>query len=1134
MKRILNRILNRICIVWAVTLVLIMSQAQAATITVINKNDSGTGSLRQAIASAGAGDTVTFQPSLTGTIVLTSGELLINKTLTISGPGSARLMISGNSASRVFKVSNGTKVGPEVTLSGLAINEGFVAGNQVNSRGGGGILNDYGNVALYGCAFNRNVSEGFGGAVSSYGADGIARLYIKDCLFNANRGTGGGALSNVGDQYGKAYLEIYNSSLTGNDAYQGAAILSSGSFEGSSDLTVHGCNISNNTGEVGLGIFSYGEDSGHTSATVSNTVFSSNQNESVSGGGGAIYSGGSYEYGGTLNVSQCSFISNAGFTYGGAIASINTITTVRSSLFRSNRTTQNSGAQGNAVEGGGAIMHTSFAGVYALLVINSTFYQNRSNSKGGAILNTDSSATIRNNTFSDNSAAYFGHSVHCLSPYGSASVTVGGNIFQSSSPGANISKGGNGTIFSDGYNLSADAAGGNTSTVPGGLLNQTGDIRNTNPLLDPNGVQDNGGPTLTIALQSTSPALDKGSSFGVGGDQRAFNRPYDSASIPNAVGGDGSDIGAFENQPVPTVSVGDASIVEGNSGTKDLRFLVTFSTRTSPNTGFYFTKTDKTATGSETSTGGSDYERFNDGYYLVGEGYTSVVIYVPIFGDTIKEDDETFEVTILQAHNLLIGDGKAIGTIINDDNALPSLSINDTSISEGNGGGNGNPAPLSFTVSLSAAAAAPVTVQYTTANGTATAGSDYTATTGTLTIPAGQTSGTISVPVLGDTIAESNDTVLLNLSSSANALLKDNQGIGTILNDDAGPGLSINDVTITEGNSSTVNASFTVTLSAPSNQTVTANAITSNGNARSPADYTAAGVRLTFAPGETKKTVSVPVKGDLLDETNEAFFVILSSSVNAALARGRGIGTINDDDAPPTISIDDLSIGEGNSGQRAASLRLRLSAPSGQAVRVSYATTNSTTANSTAIAGNDYVAVAPTVVAFNAGSTVAYARVLINGDVLNEPNERFLVNLSSPLNATIADSQAVCTILNDDTAPALSINDVSITEGNIGTKNLTFTVTLSKASAQSISVNYATANGGATAGTTAGSDYLAKNGALTFAPGSALTRTISVVVNGDTLVEGNETLFIFLSGQTNASIAKARGVGTVTNDDVSG
>lgn len=207
-----------------------------------------------------------------------------------------------------------------------------------------------------------------------------------------------------------------------------------------------------------------------------------------------------------------------------------------------------------------------------------------------------------------------------------------------------------------------------------------------------------------------------------------------------------------------------------------------------------------------------------------------------------------------------------------------------------------------------------------------------------------------------------------------------------------------------------------------------------------------------------------------------------------------------------------------------AAFRLKLSSPSGQVVRVTAATADTSTT-----AGNDYVRLLPTQISFTPGALYAYARVYINGDLLKEPNEAFRVNLSSPLNATITDSQAIGTILNDDSAPALLIDDVSISEGNM-TNTLTFTVTLSKASGQTISVNYATADGIARST----SDYVAKSGTLTFAPGSALTQTVSVTVNGDSMVEGDETLYVILSGAVNASVGRGRAAGTIINDDSSG
>jgi hypothetical protein len=322
---------------------------------------------------------------------------------------------------------------------------------------------------------------------------------------------------------------------------------------------------------------------------------------------------------------------------------------------------------------------------------------------------------------------------------------------------------------------------------------------------------------------------------------------------------------------------------------------------------------------------------------------------------------------------------------------------------------------------------------------------------------------------------------------------------------------------------------FSVSLSEAATSNVTVNYATANGTARaSTGDYTATSGTLTFTAGETRKTIRVPLYGDLLDEPLETFYVLLSSPSGAALSRGRGVGAIQDNDPTPIITIDNVSVGEGNSGQRVAAFRLNLSAPSGQSVRVTAATDAGR--SNPATAGNDYVALAPTVITFNPGSSVAYARVYINGDLLSEENETFLIYLFNPVAATFGVNGAVGTIVNDDTPPAILINNANITEGNAGTKVLTFTVSLSKASGKTISVNYATADGIARST----SDYVAKSGTLSFAPGSALTQTISITVNGDSMVEGDETLYVILSGAVNASIGRGRGVGTITNDDSSG
>ncbi|HEX7796105.1 MAG TPA: Calx-beta domain-containing protein, partial [Vicinamibacterales bacterium] len=158
----------------------------------------------------------------------------------------------------------------------------------------------------------------------------------------------------------------------------------------------------------------------------------------------------------------------------------------------------------------------------------------------------------------------------------------------------------------------------------------------------------------------------------------------------------------------------------------------------------------------------------------------------------------------------------------------------------------------------------------------------------------------IVVPVIGDTTPEPNETFVVNLSNATNATISRAQGVGTIIDDDTPvslPALSINDVSVNEGNSGTSIATFTVSLSSASNQTVTVNYATASGTASSGSDYTSASGTLTFPAGNTSQPVQVSIIGDTRPETNETFFVNLSGAVGATIARVQGTGTIIDNDA---------------------------------------------------------------------------------------------------------------------------------------------------------------------------------------------------------------------------------------------
>jgi hypothetical protein len=236
-----------------------------------------------------------------------------------------------------------------------------------------------------------------------------------------------------------------------------------------------------------------------------------------------------------------------------------------------------------------------------------------------------------------------------------------------------------------------------------------------------------------------------------------------------------------------------------------------------------------------------------------------------------------------------------VSALLNEDGPPlpPSLRINDVAVTEGNTG----TVAATFTVTLSAASTQTVSVAYVTGNGTATAGSDYQAASGTLTIPAGQTTGTITVPVNGDRLGEPDETFFVNLSGATNASIADGQGVGTIADDE--PQISISDVSKKEGKKNqTTQFTFTVTLSVPYDQPVTVSFQTVNGSATTgDNDYVARTGTLTFVPGETTKTITIEVKGDSKREANETFYLdLFDNSSNSLFTKKRGLGTILNDD----------------------------------------------------------------------------------------------------------------------------------------------------------------------------------------------------------------------------------------------
>ncbi|MEM6842468.1 MAG: Calx-beta domain-containing protein [Bacteroidota bacterium] len=497
--------------------------------------------------------------------------------------------------------------------------------------------------------------------------------------------------------------------------------------------------------------------------------------------------------------------------------------------------------------------------------------------------------------------------------------------------------------------------------------------------------------------------------------------------------------------------------------------------------------------------------------------------------DALLDDTQTFDITL--SINTASSDDNfdALGdqtvSVDNTDDDQRLVSVADGSIAEGN-----TTATLQFTVTLNFASSGTVTVNYATSDGTATAGDDYSATSGTLTFNAGETSKTVDVTVSGDETVEVDETLTLTLSGvSGDAILGDDQATGTITNDDQAT-VTVEDISPDE------DGTFTLTLSLD-------NAVdggfevdfsTADNTATAGADYTAiTNQTLTFAgTANETETVTITVTDDNVVEADEVIDISLSNVMAATVSNGdidiTDVATVtigNNDQA--TVSIDDIS-GNEDDGAITVTATLDNAVDGGFTVDVS-------TADGTAtVADSDYTSVTGERLNFSgsAGETQTFM-VTPTADVTSENNETINISMSNLIAGTVATSDIDITdgataTINDDDAVQISVDDPTVAEGDAGTTTLQYTVSLSAPAASTVEVDVATSDGTATAG----SDYTAVGiTTLTFNTGES-SKTVDVTVSGDTMLEEDETLTLTLSDNTGLSvITDATGSGTITNDD---
>jgi CSLREA domain-containing protein len=956
----------------------------------------GTGNgctLREAINAANTeagAELITFAPSLTSggaaTITLLSALPDLSSSMTINGPGVTLLTVkrstaAGTVAFRIFTMNSGTIV----SMSGFTVTNGRTADGAPGSFGGaagdgGGILNN-GNTSLdsVNVATNRTGDGGDGGAFGGAAGKGagianFGTMSITNCNVVGNSGgVGGDASTRPGDGGfggGVSNAGIFtatNSSISGNSGGGGG---SGGSFGGQ--------------GGNGGGIFT---DGGTT------TLTNSHVDNNTAGDNGETGNGGFGGHGGGIsimspaatviltnstvsgNFSGGSLLGTKGF--GGGVMD-------QGVLLMTGSTISSNIGKG---PGGGLMVQ----GSGAARLSNSTVSDNFSQAGGGGIYNDSSTSLSLTNCTISNNRADSGQGVLTNASTRIRNTVIAGNGLVAGGTSDVI-----GPFNSQGHNLigKSDGSSGFTNGVNS---DQVGTIASpVNALLGP--LANNGGPTSTHPLLPGSPAIDAGDNC------VTLSTHCGDANLPvlttdqrgtgfSRLVNTSVDIGAFESRGF--------SIAATSGSGQSREIYLTFS---SP-----LVATVSSAFGEPVAGGLVLFSAPLTGASgTFSGGSTTATITIDGLGRATTPDFTANPVPGSYSVSSSIY-GSSTSTSFSLTNTKGSTatvltsSVNPSDFGES----------VTFTATVTSAGGTPTgTVQFREGPDlfgtpvTCVAGAGHTCTAQISTSSLGVGTHNISAEYSGD--ANFVNSLAFNFSQTIKPV----------------PSLSINDVSIAEGDSGTKTASFTVTLSASSHLEVKVDYATANNSAVSGSDYQTTSGTLTFAPGDTTKTISVTINGDLNFETDETYFVNLSAPVNATIADSQGQGTIqNDDPVGGYLKFPSANfVNDENSGQTVVSVN-RIGDTS-QAVTVDYATSDNgplvpcSTINSFASSRCDYTTALGTL-RFAAGETSKTFLVLISQDNYVEGSESLTITLSNPTGGAqfATPSTATLTITDDPFEP---------------------------------------------------------------------------------------------------------------------
>ncbi|WP_168797817.1 Calx-beta domain-containing protein [Aliishimia ponticola] len=587
--------------------------------------------------------------------------------------------------------------------------------------------------------------------------------------------------------------------------------------------------------------------------------------------------------------------------------------------------------------------------------------------------------------------------------------------------------------------------------------------------------------------------------------------------------GAGSNLAVFVSNPV---------IVEADSGQTDAVFEIRLSQPATSAMTFTYTTADITATA------GEDYQLTSGSVSFV-PGQDVAAVRVPVLGDLDAEAAEKFALVVTPPGGVAVNTDGAVGeaTLLDTDTSpFPEISIEGDSTLEAYNN------YMRFTVTLSEPALDVVTVSYRTLRDTATdydldAAFSYTTNNGTLTFAPGQTTLSILIEAESDSIDEADENIVVELfDPSANAVFAGGTPVlrstGIIWDDDGvGSNLAVfvSDPVLTEGDEGQTEAVFEIRLSQPASSAFTMTYATKDLSAIAGEDYIPMSGQVSFQPGQTLASVSVPVLGDLDAEAVESFALVVTPPASPSINTDGAVGEamILDTDTSPLTEISvtgDFTTEFYNNYMRFV---LTLSEPAAEPVTVSYRTLRDT-----AIDYDLDSAFSSTVnngtVTFAPGQTSLSVFIEAENDTIDERDENITLELFEPSeNAVFAGGVPVLRSTgvihdNDGAGPnmAVFVSDPVVVEGGDGISQAVFEITLSEPAQTEITFDYETQD----ITTEAGSDYIAQIGTITFAPGQD-TASVAVDILNDNAGEPAEQFALVVTPPPSPSIGTDGAVG---------